>query len=42
MLFLRLVFRVQGRAGESDRHIGTKMPKHLFSGKRKQGTANHR
>lgn len=22
-----------GRAGEADRHIGTKMPKYLFSGK---------
>jgi nucleolar GTP-binding protein len=30
------------KAGESDRHIGTKMPKHLFSGKRGMGTASHR
>ena len=32
-----------GRQGESDRHVGTKMPKHLFSGKRPgQATASHR
>jgi nucleolar GTP-binding protein len=30
------------KAGEADRHIGTKMPKHLFSGKRGMGTASHR
>ncbi|KAJ3092357.1 Nucleolar GTP-binding protein 1 [Phlyctochytrium bullatum] len=30
------------KASESDRHIPTKMPKHLFSGKRGMGTANHR
>ncbi|KAK9897773.1 nucleolar GTP-binding protein 1 [Cystobasidium minutum MCA 4210] len=30
------------KAGESDRHVGTKMPKHLFSGKRSMGTASHR
>lgn len=29
-------------AGESDRHISTKMPKHLFSGKRGLGTSSHR
>lgn len=31
-----------GRAGESDRHIGEKMPKHLFSGKRKSGKTQRR
>ncbi|KAJ1726248.1 Nucleolar GTP-binding protein 1 [Coemansia biformis] len=31
-----------GRAGEADRRIGTKMPKHLFSGKRGIGTNNRR
>uniref|UniRef100_A0A7S2W610 Nucleolar GTP-binding protein 1 n=1 Tax=Mucochytrium quahogii TaxID=96639 RepID=A0A7S2W610_9STRA len=31
-----------GRAGEADRFIGTKMPKHLFSGKRGSGTAQRR
>jgi len=30
------------KAGESDRHVPTKMPKHLFSGKRGRGTASHR
>ncbi|KAJ2803603.1 Nucleolar GTP-binding protein 1, partial [Coemansia helicoidea] len=32
----------KGRAGEADRKIQTKMPRHLFSGKRGIGTANHR
>ena len=27
-------FNRMGKSGEADRHIGTKMPKHLFSGKR--------
>ena len=31
-----------GKAGESDRHIGTKMPKHLFAGKRKMGKTDRR
>eukprot|EP00127_Corallochytrium_limacisporum_P004137 Clim_evm82s157 gene=Clim_evmTU82s157 len=31
-----------GKAGEADRHIGAKMPKHLYSGKRKQGTTDRR
>lgn len=31
-----------GRAGESDRHIHVKKPKHLFSGKRKQGKTQRR
>ncbi|KAJ1662068.1 Nucleolar GTP-binding protein 1 [Coemansia sp. RSA 1646] len=31
-----------GKAGEGDRSISTKMPKHLFSGKRGIGTASHR
>ncbi|KAI8840586.1 P-loop containing nucleoside triphosphate hydrolase protein [Chytridium lagenaria] len=30
------------KASESDRHIPTKMPKHLFSGKRGSGSASHR
>lgn len=30
------------RAGEADRHVPTKMPKHLYSGKRGLGTASHR
>ncbi|KAJ3191369.1 Nucleolar GTP-binding protein 1 [Irineochytrium annulatum] len=32
----------QAKASESDRHIATKMPKHLFAGKRGAGTASHR
>ncbi|XP_074652226.1 GTP-binding protein 4-like [Tubulanus polymorphus] len=31
-----------GKIGEADRHIGTKMPKHLFSGKRKNGKTDRR
>lgn len=31
-----------GKAGESDRHIQTKMPKHLFAGKRKSGKTDRR
>jgi nucleolar GTP-binding protein len=31
-----------GRAGEADRHITTKMPRHLFAGKRKAGTNDRR
>jgi len=31
-----------GRAGESDRHVHEKMPKHLFSGKRKSGKTDRR
>ncbi|KAJ1784072.1 Nucleolar GTP-binding protein 1, partial [Coemansia sp. RSA 2399] len=31
-----------GKAGEADRAIGTKMPKHLFSGKRGIGSTNRR
>lgn len=31
-----------GRASESDRHVNTKMPKHLFAGKRKSGTNDRR
>ena len=30
------------KAGESDRHVPTKMPKHLFSGKRGNGKTSHR
>ncbi|KAL7008991.1 Nucleolar GTP-binding protein 1 [Cystobasidiomycetes sp. EMM_F5] len=30
------------KAGESDRHVMTKMPKHLFSGKRGRGKTSHR
>ncbi|XP_014485953.1 PREDICTED: nucleolar GTP-binding protein 1 [Dinoponera quadriceps] len=32
----------KGLKGEADRFIGTKMPKHLFSGKRKLGKTNRR
>jgi nucleolar GTP-binding protein len=32
----------QGRLGESDRHIGNEMPKHLFSGKSGVGAADRR
>lgn len=31
-----------GKAGDADRHIGTKMPKHLFSGKRGSGKTDRR
>mmetsp|Transcript_40231 Transcript_40231/g.96403 ORF Transcript_40231/g.96403 Transcript_40231/m.96403 type:complete len:646 (-) Transcript_40231:183-2120(-) len=31
-----------GMKGEADRHVPTKKPKHLFTGKRPKGTANHR
>jgi nucleolar GTP-binding protein len=31
-----------GKAGEADRHHVTKMPKHLFAGKRKNGTHDRR
>ena len=31
-----------GKAGEADRKITTKMPKHLFSGKRKMGKTQRR
>ena len=30
------------RAGEADRHIATKKPKHLFSGKRGNGKTDRR
>lgn len=33
---------MQGRKGEGDRFIGTKMPKHLFSGKRGIGKTDRR
>ncbi len=36
------LFNAQGRVGESDRVIGTKMPKHLYSGKRGLGTSRSR
>jgi len=35
-------FKNLGKAGEADRHVPIKMPKHLFSGKRKMGTADRR
>jgi len=42
----RMVSKIQkkwkGKQAESDRHIGTKMPKHLFSGKRGIGDADRR
>ncbi|KAH8927135.1 NOG1-domain-containing protein [Atractiella rhizophila] len=30
------------KAGEADRHVATKMPKHLYTGKRKMGKTNRR
>ncbi|KAI9224813.1 GTP binding protein 4 [Blastocladiella britannica] len=38
----QLVTLKHGRAGEADRHIPTKMPKHLFAGKRGSGTTDRR
>lgn len=35
-------FNMKGKKGEADRVIPTKMPKHLFSGKRKQGKTTRR
>ncbi|KAI3390187.1 hypothetical protein SNEBB_006608 [Seison nebaliae] len=35
-------FFKEPRKGEADRHIGTKMPKHLFSGKRSMGKTDRR
>lgn len=32
----------QGKKGEADRHVFDLKPKHLFSGKRKSGTNDHR
>ncbi|KCV71962.1 hypothetical protein H696_01371 [Fonticula alba] len=34
--------KTDGRRGEADRHIPTNMPRHMFSGKRKQGTNDRR
>ncbi|TFY78937.1 hypothetical protein EWM64_g5081 [Hericium alpestre] len=33
---------MQAKAGEGDRVIQTKMPKHLFAGKRKMGKTSRR
>ena len=33
---------VQGKSTESDRHIGVKMPKHLYSGKMSNGKKDYR
>ncbi|KFH15352.1 putative nucleolar GTP-binding protein 1 [Toxoplasma gondii MAS] len=33
---------IRGRAGEADRHISVKLPKHLFSGKRSNGKTDRR
>jgi nucleolar GTP-binding protein len=38
----RVKFNREGRKGESDRHISSKMPKHLFSGKRGIGKTDRR
>jgi nucleolar GTP-binding protein len=38
----RKPFNREGRKGESDRHIASKMPKHLFSGKRGIGKTDRR
>lgn len=35
-------FSVHGKAGESDRHIAVKKPKHLFAGKRGNGKTDRR
>nr|ALS04465.1 putative nucleolar GTP-binding protein 1-like protein [Acartia pacifica] len=35
-------FSAHGKAGESDRHIAVKKPKHLFAGKRKMGKTDRR
>ncbi|GBG32241.1 Nucleolar GTP-binding protein 1 [Hondaea fermentalgiana] len=35
-------FQLKARAGEADRHVVTKMPKHLFSGKRGIGKTQRR
>jgi len=40
-LFIKYIFKLI-ISGESDRHIHAKMPKHLFSGKRKQGKTQRR
>lgn len=39
---LSKVWRTQDKKGESDRFIGTKMPKHLFSGKSSNGKRDRR
>ena len=36
------VGNLHARAGEADRHVMTKMPKHLFAGKRGMGTTDRR
>ncbi|KAJ1561449.1 Nucleolar GTP-binding protein 1, partial [Nowakowskiella sp. JEL0078] len=36
------ISNLMARAGEADRHISTKMPKHLFAGKRKNGKTDRR
>jgi nucleolar GTP-binding protein len=38
----RIPFNRMGKRGESDRHIGDKKPKHLFSGKRGIGKTDRR
>ena len=38
----KTLFGRVGKLGESDRFIGTAMPKHLFAGKMSNGTRNHR
>ena len=39
---LRAKIARKGMKGEADRFIGTKMPQHLFSGKRKNGKTDRR
>ncbi len=41
-LTIRKEFFNTGKLGDSDRHIGIKMPRHLFSGKRKIGKLDYR
>ncbi len=38
----RKTFNRAGKAGEADRHIHEKKPKHLFAGKRKAGKTDRR
>lgn len=39
---LSKVWRTQDKKGESDRFIGTSMPKHLYSGKTGKGSRDRR
>jgi hypothetical protein len=39
---LSKVWRTKDKKGESDRFIGTAMPRHLFSGKTSKGSRDYR